>query len=353
MKRWYAFTQLLLARMREFYRQPAALFWVYGFPLLLAVGLGIAFARGEPEAPPIDLVADQGNPPPGLVEFLTQAGLAVQSHPLTACKQRLRTGKSSLYLQVEGSEYHCVFDRTRADSLSAFHQVDATLMRWQQSATNGSPPRAVLHVDPVIVTDPGSRYIDFLIPGLMGLNLLSGGLFGVGYALVDMRVRKLLKRLLATPMHRGDFLAAIVVARVLLLLPEMGALLAVAHYGFKVPIVGSLVTVAFILLVAALTFDGMGLLLACRTEKPETIGGLINLIMLPMWLLSGTFFSSKRYPDAMQPLIQALPLTQVNDALREVLLEGQTLTQVAWRLGILAVWGGASYLLALKLFRWH
>ena len=203
------------------------------------------------------------------------------------------------------------------------------------------------------VTEPGSRYIDFLLPGLIGTNLMGGGLFGVGFVLVDMRVRKLFKRLLATPMNRVDFLLAILTARLVFLVPELTVLLGAGVLLFGVPVKGSLLALAAVVLAGTVAFDGIGLLIACRTEKTETVSGLLNLVMLPMYLLSGVFFSSKRFPAETQPFIQALPLTQVNDALREVMLEGHGLDYIAWRLGILMVWGLVTFALALRWFRWR
>jgi ABC-type multidrug transport system permease subunit len=139
----------------------------------------------------------------------------------------------------------------------------------------------------------------------------------------------------------------------LFLIPEIAALLFFVWLIFGVPIEGSMLSVLLIILLGASSFAGLGLLLGCRTEKTETMSGYINLIMLPSYLLSGVFFSSKRFPDAAQPYIQALPLTQINDALREVMLEGASLTKVSWRLAILAAWGVVCFALALRWFRWR
>jgi ABC-type multidrug transport system permease subunit len=205
----------------------------------------------------------------------------------------------------------------------------------------------------VSVQEHGKRYIDRLLPGLIGMNLMGGGLFGVGFVLVDMRVRKLFKRLLATPMRHGDFLMAILASRLLFLLPEMFLLLMFGALVLKVPIYGSLVTLLIVILVGAAAFAGLGLLLGCRTEKTESMSGYINATMLPMYLLSGIFFSSRRFPDEIQPLIQALPLTQLINALREVMLEGAGLADVGWRLAILAAWAVVCFALALRFFRWR
>ena len=182
---------------------------------------------------------------------------------------------------------------------------------------------------------------------------MGGGLFGVGFVLVDMRVRKLFKRLLATPMHRGDFLLVPFDFASLVSAAGNGAVADRLRLVFGVTMQGSWGTLMLVVLLGAGAFAGLGLLLGCRTEKTETMSGFINLVMVPSYLFSGVFFSSKRFPDAVQPFIQALPLTQLNDALREVMLEGAGLSQIGWRLALLAGWGVICFALALRWFRWR
>jgi ABC-type multidrug transport system permease subunit len=344
----HPFVQLVIARLKEFYREPEALFWVYGFPLLLAIGLGIAFRDKEPEPPRVDVQqlpdSDRARE---LAEQLDRDHLPVEVHDEADCRRRLRTGKTSLYIVPTEEGYTYVYDRARPEGVLARYRVDDAILRWRAgSAVNWKST-------PEPVTEKGSRYIDFLIPGLVGLNLMGGGLWGIGFVIVDMRVRKLLKRLVATPMRRRDFLLAMLTARLTLMIPDMLILLGFGFVVFRVPMRGDPLTLAAVILAGSFAFTGLGLALASRTEKSETISGLINLVMLPMWMLSGTFFSSKTFPDVVQPLIQALPLTHVNDGLREVMLEGLPFSQVAWRVGILLVWGAVPFAIALKWFRWR
>ena len=347
MTRWHAFTQLVLARVREFYREPEAIFWVYGFPIILAVVLGFAFSGGKPEPPAVDVQAEPDSSRAAEVaEMLKAAKIQAEVHDAASCKERLKTGKTVLFVKPAPKEFIYVYDEQRAESVAARHWVDSVLVR-HETGTQVSAARDLL------VTERGSRYIDWLLPGLIGMNLMGGGLFGVGFVLVDMRVRKLFKRLMATPMHRGDFLLSILASRLLFLVPEIAALLFFVWLIFGVPMRGSMLTMLLIILLGASAFAGLGLLLGCRTEKTETMSGYINLIMLPSYLLSGVFFSSKRFPDAAQPYIQALPLTQINDALREVMLEGAGLDKVGWRMAILAAWGVVCFALALRWFRWR
>jgi ABC-type multidrug transport system permease subunit len=181
---------------------------------------------------------------------------------------------------------------------------------------------------------------------------MGGGLWGVGFLIVNMRIGKLLKRFAATPMPRRNFLLAILGARLTFLFPDVLVLLALGVFGFHMPIRGNPLLIALVVLVGALAFAGLGLLIASRTKTTETVSGLMNLVMIPMWLLSGVFFSSSRYPAQMQGLIQALPLTQLAQALRDVILKGAGLVEVGPALLILAAWAVATFLLALRFFRW-
>jgi ABC-2 type transport system permease protein len=347
MNRWHQFTQLLLSRFREFYREPEVLFWVYGFPVLLAVGLGIAFWNRKPDPSNVDIQSDVGSTEAReLREALEKGDVKVEVHTPEECQRRLEIGQTALYLVPMAGQYEYVYDETRTEGREARFQVDAIIQRWK--AGDKHWPTTDL-----LITEPGSRYIDFLLPGLIGMNLMGGGLWGVGFVLVDMRVRKLLKRLLATPMRRSDFLLSILSARMVFMLPEMVLLLLFGNLVFGVPVRGNLVTLALVIVVGGGSFSGIGLLVACRAQKTETVSGLMNLVMLPMWLLSGIFFPSTRFPRVMQPFIQALPLTQLNDALREIMLEGKSLGSIGWRIAILAAWGIVTFALALRWFRWQ
>jgi ABC-type multidrug transport system permease subunit len=200
---------------------------------------------------------------------------------------------------------------------------------------------------------PGSRYVDWLIPGIVGLSIMGTSMWGIGFAIVQARMRKLLKRLVASPMRKREYLMAQVAGRLVLLAPEAGVPLVFGVFVIGMPIQGSIAAICVVCLVGALAFGGVGLLLASRARTFEAISGLMNLSTVPMWIVSGVFFSATNFPQSMQPLIQALPLTALVDALRAVILEGATLAAVAGELTILAVWGAASFAAALAIFRWR
>ena len=237
------------------------------------------------------------------------------------------------------------YDPARPESVLARAEVNDAL----QSAAGRKDP---VPTKPVSSSEPGSRYIDFLIPGLLGMNLMNSGMWGIGFALVDMRQRKLLKRFVGTPMRRGDFLLALASSRLILMIIEVGLLLAFGALFFHMRVMGSIAGIALIAGIGSLTFGGVGLLTASRAQKIESVSGLINLVMMPMWIFSGVFFSYERFPAIIHPLIKALPLTALNDALRASILEGTPILHQWPRLLVMVVWGGISFLLALKWFRW-
>jgi len=346
MNRRDAFLQLVIARIREFYREPHAIFWVYGFPLMLAGILGAAFAGSRPQPPTVDIQAtEQNEKDEAVAKALRDGGLNAEIHPKETADKRLVHGKVDLVVAVKGSEVAYRYDPARAESSLARRWVDSILVR---ANTGGQAPKA----SDEELSEPGTRYIDFLMPGLIGMNIMGGGLFGIGFVLVDFRVRKLFKRMMATPIHRGDFLLSMFASRLIFLFPEMIALLLFAKLAFRVPMEGSFFLMAGIILLGAFAFAGIGLLLGCRTEKTEVMSGFINLVMIPSYLLSGIFFSSSRYPAVMQPLIQALPLTQLNECLRGV-FQGQGIAELGWRMAILAAWGVICFALALRWFKWN
>ncbi len=327
---------------------------MYGFPLVLATILGIAFSSSQPAPPVVDVVGQVGDKEAeAIVAELTKAKVGANLMPAEKTLRRFNKGTSDLIIVPQKRPLEYQFDPAREKSVLARYWVETILARATHVPRGAdSPGTGPATVTETILSEPGSRYIDFLLPGLIGINIMGGGLFGVGFVLVDMRVRKLFKRLLATPMHRGDFLLSLLTARMLFLLPEMLSLLLVGKFAFGVPLQGDLLTLLLVIWLGAFAFAGIGLLLACRTEKTESISGLINLVMLPMYLLSGVFFSADRFPDAAQPLIRALPLTQLNEALRAVMLEGAGLFDIAGHLAILAAWALITFTLALRWFQW-
>jgi len=340
------FLELVRSRLIEFCREPEALFWVYGFPLLMILSLGIAFRQKPIDQLRVDLVRGAAAEADREAIGAADAGLRPAVVDGTTASERLRTGRSDLVVDRDASGRLLFrFDASRPEGVLARDRVKDALER-------AAGRRDLLPSSDDPLASPGGRYIDFLVPGLMGLSLLGGGLWGVGFAVVEMRMRKLLKRFLATPLRRWQFLLAVMVGRMLFVIPEMILLLGFARWLFDVRIFGSPWAVAFLLALGATSFAGIGLLVAARAKTLEAVSGGLNLLMLPMWLASGVFFSRERYPEWMQPLLRLLPLTPLVDALRSVMLEGLPLSACSSEIAIVALWGGVSFAIALKIFRW-
>ena len=336
--------QLTLSRMREFYREPEAIFWVFGFPIVLAFALGIAFRNRGPGELNVAVLRGAGD---SAIAAALDGSPALKAMVLDSAegRQRLRTGRIAL-LVVPGDPLVYRYDSTRTESRLARLEVDAVLQRLR-----GRTDPATVRDERV--TEPGSRYIDFLIPGLLGMNLLGSGIWGVGFSVVQARQKKLLKRFMATPMHRSHYLLGFILSRLLFLCGEVVALIGFGWVMFGVGVRGSFAALGAINVLGALSFAGLGLLVASRARTIEAVSGLMNLVMLPMWVLSGTFFSYARFPDAMQPFVKALPLTALNDALRAVMIDGTAVTRLGAPLAIVAAWGLISFGVALRIFRWR
>ncbi len=344
--RWKSYKLLLIARLKEMYREPEVIFWVFIFPILLALGLGLAFRNKPADVSRVALVA--GPDTAHVMDLLSKSSAStVHVEVLLAAEafNEFRLGKYDLVVTPKAAGFEYLYDPARPESVLA------------RSLTNDALQSAEGRKDSVstslrVSSEPGARYIDFLIPGLLGMNLMNSGMWGIGFALVDLRQRKLLKRFVASPMRRSDFLLALASSRLVLMLIELALLLGFGVLVFHMRVEGAWTSILAISAVGALCFGGVGLLTASRAQKIETVSGLINLVMMPMWILSGVFFSYERFPALLHPVIKALPLTALNDALRSAILEGAPLSHQSGRLLVLALWGVLSYLLALRWFRW-
>lgn len=356
--------ELTLVRILEFVREPEAIFWVFIFPVLLALALGVAF-RNRP-AERLRIGVEEGVPGAARVEQILADAPEVTPlrMPREKARTALRTGRLDMLitapeggrseagtdagaaLQGHGGRVRFLFDPDRPQSRLARLAVEDALQR-------GMGREDVLRVEATVVTESGARYIDFLLPGLIGLNLMASGMWGIGFNVVDARTRKLLKLLAATPMRRSHFLLSFILSRLAFLIPEVGALVGFGWLVFGVAVRGSVVSLSLLLIVGALTFSGMGALVASRASTIEGVSGWMNFVMLPMWLLSGSFFSYARFPEILHPLIRLLPLTALNDALRQVVNEGASLIACGSEMGVLVLWGAASFALALRVFRWQ
>jgi ABC-type polysaccharide/polyol phosphate export permease len=334
--------QLTLLRFREFVREPEALFWTLVFPVVLTTGLGVAFRNQAPDVARIAAVT------PALADALVRDPLLlVDRLDVDAARRALSTGRVVLVAEP-GANGGVVYryDDTNPEARTARMIADRAL----QVASG--------RVDPVKVQDDvarevGSRYIDFLVPGLVGMGIMSNAVWGLGFSIVDARRRKLMKRIVATPMRRMDYLLSFQIWRMFLLVFEVGVPVGFGMVAFGVPMRGSILEIAVISVVGSLAFSALGLLIASRAKTIEAVSGLMNVVLVPMWIVSGVFFSSERFPDAVQPFIKALPLTALVDAMRANMLQGASLVDVAPSLAALGGCLALCFGLAMKMFRWR
>jgi ABC-2 type transport system permease protein len=336
--------ELTTIRLREFLREPEALFWSFLFPIIMTCALGVAFSSSGGARFIVGIAQGPGHE--AVTTALQRDGrFTLRAIEPAAVDRAVRDGTAAVVV-IAGQPPIYRYDEARAESQAARLAVDVALQRAAGRVD-------VFRATESPVASVGSRYIDWVIPGLLGMGIMSTGMWSVGFSIATARSRKLLKRLVATPMVRGYYLASFVLSRFVFLAGEAVVLMGFAWLVFDVRIQGSLTAFAGVCAVGALTFGAMALLVASRAKTIEALSGLLNFVMLPMWILSGVFFSSSNFPDPMQPIIQILPLTALIDALRAVTNDGQTLAGVASDLAILGVWGITSFSAALKLFRWR
>ena len=333
--------QLTMARFRLLSREPEAIFWIFIFPILLAAGLGIAFRNRPPAVLPVAATTQQ----------LTQAlsvdkGLNATEMDEAAGRHALATGAILLLAVQQSNGVAYQYDDTNPDARTARLLAD----RAVQVAAG---QRDAVHAENQLVHETGSRYIDFVVPGLLGMNLMGSAIWGLGFAIVEARQKKLLKRMVASPMPRWQYLASFLLSRLVMLVIEVIAFLGFAGIVFGVPFRGSLWQLGFLCVLTSLAFSALGLLISSRAKTMEAASGLMNLVMLPMWILSGVFFSASRFPAVIQPFVRALPLTAANEALRANMLQGTSLNHLVVPVVILLAWLVVPFAVALRIFRWR
>ncbi len=338
--------ELTRARFFEFARRPGAVFWVFGFPILLALGLGLAFRERPPEQSVVGFTGE------GAAALATRIGepdgLKISTMTAAEAEDALAHGHVDVVVTIgaPGAELLYQYDpdqpRAKVARLAIDYEIQRALGRQD-----------VAKVRDARVVERGSRYIDFLIPGLIGLNLMGSALWGIGFAVVTARTDKLLKRFAVTPMQRPHFLFAFFGSRLIFLTIQVAALILIGVFVFDMAIVGSWLSLAAVAGFGALAFGGIALLIAARPRSVEAAQGWMNFVQLPMWVLSGSFFSYERFPDAVHPLLRALPLTALNDALRNVINDGAPLSASLVELAVMTAWGIVTFIVALRIFRWQ
>jgi ABC-2 type transport system permease protein len=333
--------QLSITRLKLTLREPEAIFWIFVFPILLAIGLGIAFRNRPADILPVAATTPQ----------LTQAlaadkGLRASLLDETSGRHELAVGAILLLAEPSPSGVVYRYDDTNPDSRNARMLADRAI----QIAAGRRDP---VETQNNLVHETGSRYIDFLIPGLLGMNLMGSAMWGLGFSIVDARQKKLLKRMVASPMPRWQYLMGYLFSRLVILAIEVIVLLGFAWLVFGVPFRGPLLELGFICISTSLVFSALGLLVASRARTMEAVSGLMNIVMMPMWIMSGVFFTASRFPAFLQPFVRALPLTAAISAMRENMLQGVSITHMMPLLANLAFWFIVPFAVSLRIFRWR
>jgi ABC-2 type transport system permease protein len=333
--------QLTMVRFRLFLREPEAIFWIFIFPILLAMGLGIAFRNRPADVLQVGATTTQ------LTRALaTDKGLTATVMDEEAGARALATGSILLLAIQRLDRVAYKYDDTNPDARTARLLADRAIQK-------AAGQREEVYTENQLVHERGARYIDFVVPGLLGMNLMGSAIWGLGFAIVEARQKKLLKRLVASPMPRWQYLASFLLSRLAMLIVEVAAFLGFARLVFGVPFRGSLWQLGFLCVLTSLAFAALGLLVSSRAKTMEAASGLMNLVMLPMWILSGVFFSATRFPEVIQPVVRALPLTAAIDALRGNMLQGMNLGQLIAPMGILLMWLVVPFAVSLRIFRWR
>jgi ABC-type multidrug transport system permease subunit len=339
-------TELVKTRLREFLREPGYVFWVFGFPLLMAIGLGLAFRSRGPELPSVAVTsAVESETARSLLESDRVRALRMER---AEAERALARTKVDLVVDQRAPGGPPILKLDPAQEKSALARAAATDLL--QEAAGRRNPRELREER---VTEQGTRYVDFLLPGLLGLNLMGSSMWGIGFNLVLARKRKLLRRYAVTPMRRDHFLLSYFFSRSIFLVLEISVLVAFGYLVFGTAVQGSLISLAIASTLGAAAFAGIGLMIGARLESTEVANGWMNFVQLPMWLLSGSFFAYERFPDWLELPIRLLPLTAINDALRAIYNEGASLMSLGFEIAVLVAWATLGFGLAVRNFRWQ
>jgi len=362
--------QLIIAYSKELIREPGVLFWGIVFPILMSLGLGIAFTKKQDIERHVAIVNTSDSENKKILNFLSNNGEIISGdngedtykiilqdenmgnttlyfEPMSWENAMAQLKKGTLGIIVEEKEgykiYH--FDPSNTDAQLTYMKISAVFnSRVLQSARNDV-------VKPLTLR--GTRYIDFLIPGLIAMNVMTSCLWGLGYGVIDKRSKKLMRRMVATPMKKSHFLFSLITVRFTMNLLESGLLFLFAWLVFGVIIQGSIFALIIVFLAGNLAFSGLAVFIASRTANTEIGNGLINAIVIPMMVLSGIFFSYYNFPEWSIPYIQKLPLTLLTDGIRGIFIEGGGMSAILIPSILMVTFGTIFFLFGLRIFKWY
>ena len=380
MIRWFRFNQLwqlIVALFREIIREPGVLFWGILFPILMSLGLGLAFTKKTDVVRKVAIINDSEMPVTGseitvVADFLEknceknlteaketwQWKYVIKDEKLgnsiflfytmnwnQAMKLLKRGTINVILLDLNGSaEYH--FDPMNPDA-------QLTYLKLGNLVGKGDiiPLKSNSEIKPLTVT--GTRYIDFLVPGLITMGVMMSCMWGISYGIIEKRSKKLLRRLVATPKKKSHFLIALITVRITMNFIESAVLFLFSLFAFKMTIQGDISALIIMFLAGNIAFAGIAVFVSSNTSNTEVGNGLINFVVFPMMVLSGIFFSYQNFPDWSLPVIRNLPLTILTDGIRSIFNEGAGYHEVALPILILLVTGVLFFTAGLKIFKWH
>lgn len=362
--------QLIIVQFKTFIREPEVIFWSLLFPILMAWGLGMAFNKENESIITIVQVKNDQYPDSAFRSFMVGAneikninspsekaleqdvtipGLGTNHYKIIdgtweQAYVLLKRGVVNLVIEetAEGLQYH--FDPKSGEAKASYLQFSGILKGKQAEFSHAL-------IKPL--SQKGTRYIDFLVPGLIAMGLMMSTMWGISYSLIEKRSKKLLRRLVATPMNKSSFMISQFAARFVLCTIEAMVLYLFARYFFDMTIEGNIPALIVLFCAGFFAFCGIALLLASRTSNTFVGNGIINLVVMPMMLLSGIYFSYHNFPDAIIPYIQALPLTMIADGIRSVFLEGAGWQELLKPIVILSTIGLVTFISGLKVFKWY
>ncbi|MBX9852055.1 MAG: ABC transporter permease [Cytophagaceae bacterium] len=341
--------QIIVIQFKSFFREPAILFWAVLFPILMAWVLGIAFTeKGEGNATVYfiyDLRKSRSLEKERTETFGKETGNPVKVKFLYKSKEEaleaVKKGEISLFIEEKGDSLIYNFDPANAEVQLTHLLIDKG---WNKNASRSRM---------AALTTRGTRYIDFLIPGLIALGIMNTCLWGIGWNLIELRMKKLLRRMVATPMKKSTFMFALMITRIILSGFESVLLFLFAYMYFDMQLEGSLLALLLIYLGGIFAFSGIAIIVASRTSSSQVGNGLINFVSLPMMVLSGIFFNYHNFPDWAMPVIKSMPLTVLADSIRSIFIEGYSVTEILIPLLILFITGAITYIIGLRIFKWY
>jgi len=340
---------------RLYLRDRGAMFWTFAFPLLILFGLGMVFRSGGAPSPTLVRIAPARETPrdAAFLKALADSHLKVLSLTAAEAEQRWQKGETTAQLESAGDGYRLRLNSYLIGQGQVVALAASQAFMVAQARLKGMPePERI----PVVVESPGharsDNYAAFLVPGLIGLNLLSMGLFAVGMVTVAYREKGKFRRLAVTPLPKWVFLLGQILQRVTVVGVQTILLLLAARFGFQIANRGSYLVFTALLIFGTATFLAMGFALSSFASTVETYGAISNLAFFPMMLLSGVYFRIDNAPQWVKAAVFVLPLAPFLRALRAVFNDGSTLAGHATGLAILGTWAVLSFILAVKRFRW-